>query len=337
MRQLGWIRVAWVLTLAVTAACGANSEGDVEARAAGFEATTDYLAIALDDLESSPHRFDMTMQMGVEIDGELQGLDPTRIVGEFDGERQYARLDGGDLFGQMGGGSGEQIIDLPGQALYVRSPEADEALDDLPDEFVTEYARALASLGDTWGRADLSVLADVLPENWQREVTQVRLQGLDPASFAGLVAHAESVEELEPAEVQGELMTGLTATVPAAAFTAAQQGADTTTPVTDPDQGSEPDSLGEVFDSLEYQVTAWIDGDGHIRRLELDQGDAMDQLGEAVDNPELEDVPGMGIVLTLDLFDYGDESIEVEMPGEHDTEDITAELRSLLETQQRGG
>ena len=227
MRQLGSIRVAWVLTLAVAVACGDNSGVDVEARAPGFEATPEYLASTLNDLESLPHRFEMTMQMGFEIDGELQGLDPTTIVGEFDGDRQYSRLDGNEL---MGGGSGEQIIDLQAQTLYVRSPEADEVLDKLP--FVTEYAAALAALGDKWGRADLAGLADVLPDDWQRELTQVRLQGLDPASFAGLVAHAESVEELESTEVQGEPMTGLTATVPAAAFTAAQQGLDTPPPVT---------------------------------------------------------------------------------------------------------
>jgi hypothetical protein len=169
MRRLGSIGVGLTLAVSLAAACGDNSKDAVDVgavRPTGFEATPEYLASALNDLESVPHRFEMTMQMGFEIDGDMRGLDPARIIGEFDGERQYARLEGSGLFGQSGRGTVEQIVDIPGQALYVRSPDADDALDEMPEQLVPDFVQTLAVLGDKWGRADLSELADVLPDDW---------------------------------------------------------------------------------------------------------------------------------------------------------------------------
>lgn len=161
-------------------------------------------------------------------------------------------------------------------------------------------------------------------------MTQVRIQGLDPARFAGLVADAESVEELEPEEIQGERMTGLTATVTAEDVAKARRDPHTTTPVTEPIDAPEPGSLGDLFGDLEYEVEAWMGGDDNVRRLVLTQ--STEQLGVAIDDPELESGPSIGIVFTLDLFDYRDESIEVELPDTEDTEDITAAVRRLVES-----
>jgi hypothetical protein len=65
-------------------------------RPAGFEGTPEDLAGVVNDLESVRHQFEMTMQMVFEIDGELRGPDPTKILGragEHDGAVLLDELD----------------------------------------------------------------------------------------------------------------------------------------------------------------------------------------------------------------------------------------------------
>lgn len=331
--------IAAVLVLGV-AACGEGGEdatADVEAgRPAGFKATPEYLAAAIEDLEAVPHRFEMTIQMGVEIDGDFRGPDPSGVTGAFDGERQHVRMDIGGLTGWGDdGGRTEQIVDLAGNALYVRGTYSAELTEAMSVLGAGEYLEALGELGDRWGRADLAALADVLPENWRSQLSQIRLQNLDPIAFLDLIAGAESVEELGTAEVQGEPMTGLAATVTAADISEAQGRS---TSVTEPNVEAEPGALGDLLASLEYEVEAWIDHDGYVRRLGLDQGDAMEQLMEETDTYESDTygsdtLSAFTFTLTLDLFDYGDESIEVEVPDAADTVDITAAVRGMYEAQ----
>ena len=301
----------------------------------GFKATPDYLTDTMHDLQAVPHRFEMTMQMGVEIGGDVEGPDPSRIVGAFDGERQHVRMEPG---GPTVGGDeqpSETIVDLSDNALYVHTPGTAEMADELPDLGAsTDYLDALAELGDRWGRADLTAIEDELPENWTSQLTQVRLQNLDPDSFVDLVASAESVEELGTAEIQDEQMTGLAATVTAedlaaARNTQAAQAAQTTSTTASVPVEPEPGSLGDLLANLEYKVEAWIDRDGNIRRLVLDQGEAMEQFMSEGDNPQDTPIPTFTSVISLDFFDYGDESIKVELPDEADTVDITAAVRDM--------
>lgn len=318
------------------AACGQGDEdgtADVEAgRPAGFKATPEYLAAAVEDLEVVPHRFDMTIRVSVEIDGDVSGPDASKLTGAFDGERQYVRMDMGRLAGAGDDGRRtEQIFDNPGNALYVRGTylaEMTEAMSNLGA--TTECLEALGELADRWGRADLTALADVLPQNWRSQLSQIRLQHLDPSAFLDLVAGAESVEELGTAEVQGEPMTGLAATVTAADISEAQG---TSTSVTEPTAGAESGALSDLLASLEYKVEAWIDRDGYVRRLVMDQGEAMEQILEETDTPGSNDLTAFMFILRLDLFDYGDESIQVEVPDAVDTVDITAAVRGMYEGQ----
>jgi hypothetical protein len=322
--------VAGALTVGV-ASCGAGRESGTEVEAvrpAGFEATPEYLASATADLDALPHRFEMTMRMGIEIDGDFRGPDASTLTGAFDGERQDMRMDMGGLAASTDGEPTEQILDLPGSAIYVRAPSAAEMAEGMPDlGATTEYLDVLGELGDRWGRADLGALADVLPEDWTSQVGQIRLQNLDPESFVDLVAGAASVEELGTSEVQGEAMIGLGASVTAADFAEAQG---TSATVTEPTVEAEPGSLADVFASLQYKVEAWIDSDGHVRRLVMDQGDAMRELLEDTDIPR----PGaFTFILTLDLSDYGDESIQVDIPAASDTVDVTDATRDMFEAQ----
>ena len=312
------------------AACSDDATADVEAgQPAGFKATPEYLAAAVEDLEVGPHRFEMTMQLGVEADGDVRGPDTSRMTGAFDGERQYVRMDMGGLVGSSDdGGRMEQIVDIPGNALYVRGRYPAEMTEAMSSLGAAEYAEALGELGDRWGRADLTALADVLPENWRSQLSQIRLQNLDPSAFLDLVAGAESVEELGTAKVQGEPMTGLAATVTAADISKAQG---TGASPTEPTAQAESDALGDLLASVEYKVQAWIDHDGHVRRLVLDQGEAMEQILDKTDTPGSDTLSAFTWILRLDLSDYGDESIEVEVPDAVDTVDITAAVQGMYE------
>jgi hypothetical protein len=330
-KQIGGLAIGAALLLGVVA-CGQGDENgtaDVEAgRPAGFKATPEYLAAAVEDLEGVPHRFEMTIRAGVEIDGDITSPDTTRLTGVFDGEREHVRIDIGGLAGHDGGRM-EQVVDIPGNALYIRgtySAEMTEAMSSLGGTM--ECVAALGELGDRWGRADLTALADVLPEAWRSQAGQAHLQNLDPSAFLDLVARAKSVEELGTAEVQGEPMTGLAATVTAADISKAQG---TNTNVTEPTAGVESGALADLLADLEYKVEAWIDHTGHVRRLVLDQGDAIEQILEETDTPESNALTAFMFILTLDLFDYGDASIQVEVPEAVDTVDITATLRGIYE------
>lgn len=326
--SLGVLATGVVAVGASSCGAGRDSTDVVASRPAGFEATPEYLAAATADLDAVPHRFEMTMRMGIEIDGEVMGPGAPSLTGVFDGERQYSRLDMGAMSAQAGGGPTEQIVDLAGGVLYVRAPGAADMSESMPDlGAATAYVEVLGALGDRWGRADLSAVAEALPPDWMSEVTQVRVQGLDPESFVDLVAGAASVEELGTEEVQGETMTGLAASVTASEFAAAQGAGGVTSEST---VAPEPGSLGDVLANLEYTVETWVDSGGHVRRLVLDQGDAMRDLAERTDVPG--PIPqGLTFVLTLDLSDYGDESLRVDIPRASDTVDVTDATRALLE------
>jgi hypothetical protein len=331
-KPIGVLVIGAALLLGVVA-CGQGDEdgiADVEAgRPAGFEATPEYLA-AVEDLEVVSHRFDMTIRVGVEMDGDVSDPDASRLTGAFDGERQYVRMDIGRLAGSGDGGRRmEQIVDIPGNALYVRRAYLAEVTETMSNLGATmECVAALGELGDRWGRADLTALADVLPVNWRSQLSQPGLQYLDPSAFLDLVAGAESVEELGTAEVQGEPMTGLATTVTAADISEAPG---TNTRVTGPTAGAESGALSDLLAGLEYKLEVWIDRDGHVRRLVMDQGEAMEQIFEETDTPGSNALTDFMFILRLDLFDYEDESIQVEVPDTVDTVDITAALRGIYE------
>jgi hypothetical protein len=93
-------------------------------------------------------------------------------------------------------------------------------LDEVPHRFEmsasvgVETEDGSADIG--WGRVDLGTIEDVLPDDLVDQATDLRVQGLNPGSFARLVTDAESVEEVGTKEIQGETMTGLAAPSPPA-------------------------------------------------------------------------------------------------------------------------
>jgi hypothetical protein len=256
-------------------------------------------------------------------------MDRSRLTGVFDGERHYVGLVTSGVVDDTGL-SIEQIVNLSNNTLYVRVSNASELADAMSNlGAMTKYLETLGKLGYRWGRADLTALADVLPEDWRGQPSQIRVQNLDPSAFLALVAGAESVEEQGTAEVQGEPMTGLAATVTGAEFFVQAQR--TSTRVTEPSAEAESDSLDDLFASLEYKVEALIDHDGHVRRLVLDQSEAMAQIWQNASAPQSDTLPDFTSILTLDLSHYGDESMEIKVPSAVYTVDITAAVRGVYE------
>jgi hypothetical protein len=321
--RLGAVAVSVSVLSAV--ACG-EGDGDVEAGPPrGFAATPDYVADAIGELDEVPHRFEMSASIGVETEDGSADIGST-LRGEFDGERSGLAIE--PTSGLGFGSEGEQILDRAGKVLYVRVANADEMLGVLPEMSAPrDFLEVLAAGGDRWGRVDLGAIEDVLPDDLVDQATDLRVQGLSPGSFARLVTDAESVEEVGTKEIQGETMTGLAATVSAGDISRAQSGgsAASSSTTTLDDDAPEPGSIADVMADLRYQVEVWFDHDGNIRRLLLDQTEAYDDMFEKIDAEPGEVPPSFTSVVTLDLFDYGDD-IDVDVPDSGDTVDVTEEF-----------
>jgi hypothetical protein len=333
--MLGRIGVVAVAVMSVTAvACGQGERddaADIEAGPpVGVAATPEYVADAIGDLDEVPHRFEMSASIGVETGGGSADIGST-LRGEFDGERLGLTIEPTSALGF--GSEGEEILDRAGKVLYVRVANAEEMLEVMPDVGAQrDLLEVLATSGDRWGRVDLGAIEDVVPDDFVDQAADLRVQGLSPGSFARLVTDAESVEEVGTKEIRGETMTGLAATVSAGDISRAQTGGSaapsSTTTVADdePERGS----IGDLMADLRYQVEVWFDHEGNIRRLVLDQTAAYDDLFERIGDEPGETPPSFTSVITLDLFDYGDD-IDVNIPDSGDTVDVTDEFARQYE------
>jgi hypothetical protein len=327
--MLGRVGVMAVAVMTVTTVACGQGEGDdaadVEAGPpVGFAATPEYVEDAIGDLDEVPHRFEMSASIGVETGGGSADIGST-LHGEFDGERLGLASEPTSALGF--GSEGEEILDRVGEVLYVRVANAEEMLEVMPDVGAQrDLLEVLATSGDRWGRVDLRAIEDVLPDDFVDQAADLRVQGLSPGSFARLVTDAESVEEAGTKEIRGETMTGLAAMVSAGDISRAQTGGSaapstTTSAVDEP----EPGSIADVMADLRYQVEVWFDHEGNIRRLVLDQTEAYDDLFERIGDEPGETPPSFTSVITLDLFDYGDD-IDVDIPDSGDTVDVTEEF-----------
>jgi hypothetical protein len=329
---LARVGVVAASVMTVTAvACGQGDGGDgadVEtAPPVGFAATQEYVADAIGDLDEASHRFVMSASIGIETSGESADVGST-MRGESDGERMRLEVEPTTTRGL--GPEAEQILDQAGKVPYFRVANIEDILEAATDA-QRDLLEALAASGDRWGRVDLRAVEDVLPDGFVDQGAGLQVQGLSPSSFARLVAGTESVEEVGTKQVQGETMTGLAATVSAIDISRAQtrgSAAPSTTIVADDER--EPDSIADLMANLHYQVEVWFDHEGNIRRLRLDQTEAYDELFERIGDEPGETPPPFTYVITLDLFDYGDD-IDVNLPESADTVDLTEEFARQFE------
>lgn len=298
--------------LLFVAGCGQGGDGaDVEAgQPAGFAATKDYLVGLVDDTADEAFRFEMAM----DIEGLPSGMEMPSMTGEQDGELMSMTMDmsamaeGEDL--PPGLDEDDLVMEMAGDAttMYMRAPFlgalADESEVARQPEWMRQFVEGLAQ---GWVSIDLSALGDL---GRGQAAGAVGGSGMDPQMMLDLVRAADSVTELGEDVVRGVPVTGLGAEMTLADMIGAQGG----------DPAAVPRQMADIVVAMEV----WVDSDGLIRRVDLGYELDGELLGAGAPS-------SIGFGFTLDFFDYGDDSIEVELPA--DAVDVTDAFRQLLESQ----
>lgn len=340
-----WKRLAAVggaAALLVSVGCGddANQAADGKditsdldgGETGGFAATPGYLQKVVDQSDDQAYRFEMDVSVNLGVAPiEIDGL----ATGEFDGTRQHMTMDMGAMFdqmmGQIGGGdipeeleglfdgdmTVETIVDT--DAMYMRAPFFASMFGNLPADEVGEAGDllgAFTSMGDSWGKVDLSELGDILPGEAASALGGG--QTYDPQVFLDMIKGSETVEELGTDEIDGVSVSGLAADVSMADMLEAQ--------------GMDSATAGGELDGLTFPIKVWIDRDDQIRRVSysLDaesMADAAEAAGEDLDDMDIgSEMASFEVGMTMDFTDYGDASIQVEVPTGDDVVDITQDF-----------
>ncbi len=192
----------------------------------------------------------------------------------------------------LGGGGLRFVYD--GTLLYLRSPEPTPGVD-------TE-----------WVSLDIAQLGQEVTGTDLRQFAQAGSN--DPSNALALLkGTADSVEEVGTEDVRGEKTTHYRATVDLRRATE-QAGA-----VRDRRQF---EAFLDQFPSETIAVDVWLDDEGRTRRLRMDQ--------PLPETPGLAAPPGAGVIVTIELYDFGvDERIEIPPPDE--VTDLTAQLSKLAD------
>lgn len=296
--------------LLFVAGCGQGG-ADVEAgQPAGFAATKDYLVGLVDDTADEAFRFEMAM----DIEGLPSGMEMPSMTGEQDGELMSMTMDmsamaeGEDL--PPGLDEDDLVMEMAGDAttMYMRAPFlgalADESEVARQPEWMRQFVEGLAQ---GWVSIDLSALGDL---GRGQAAGAVGGSGMDPQMMLDLVRAADSVTELGEDVVRGVPVTGLGTEMTLADMIGAQGG----------DPAAVPRQMADIVVAMEV----WVDSDGLIRRVDLGYELDGELLGAGAPS-------SIGFGFTLDFFDYGDDSIEVELPT--DAVDVTDAFRQLVESQ----
>jgi hypothetical protein len=287
-----------------TTACAQEADpADVAVGDVGYEATPAYLAAAAERSQSQPYRMEMRESFA--------GGDEVVVeTGEWDGERFHLRQDLGAPLGEVLPNAGDVDLSIEtagdGSTLYLRLPK--ELAAGFGIVSIPPFGDLIDRLGGGWGRVDLDHLADLLPG---LEDPTGAVGMYDPRVFVDVVTKSTDVEDLGEAEIRGVPVRGLAAEVPFADLLAAQ--------------GLSPGSI-EAVNDLMVPIEVWVDRDRLVRRVSFKY--RVDGFTEP-DGKE----PGTfrpDVSFTVDLFDYSDESIDVELPT--DADDITDAFREMLES-----
>jgi hypothetical protein len=305
-----------------TAACAQEADpADVAIGDIDYEATPEFVAAAAERSEAQPYRTELRMS--------LAGADEVVVeTGEQDGERFYVRQDLGVQFGAQFGEllpadtDADLSIEHAGDrsTLFLRMPFFTALEELVPGFAVRPFGDLTDRLGDGWGRVDLDELADLLPglqDNMSATGAHV------PHLFVDVITKAQDVEELGEDEIRGVAVTGLAAEVPFEDLLAAE--------------GTGPGSV-DVLNDITVPVEVWVDRDGLVRRVRygFHHDDVAEALGPASDSAAAGGLSfPVDVDYTLDLFDYGDDSIDIEFPA--DAVDVTDTYRQMFESAPESG
>lgn len=329
MTPVRWKRlVAGGVAAALGAAC--TQTGGDHGLTAGEKFEAGYLAGAAEQSRATAHRFELEWR--TEHSGELAWLNDqfTYILhGEQHGDRYSMLMDFTEMVAdhtphRPDGPSPGELEELDttfieivgdGDVLFVRAPvlammAESFSMGQLPDD------DPVAVLRDGWGRVDLSLDDPGTVADLQEELGGAPAG--DPGELLRLVASADDVRESGDDRIRDVTAHGL---VGAVSLGDLQEhgGVDL--------RGSLADMTGRAGGDLEalwnevradtLPVEVWIDDDGYVRRFFY-----------TVDLPSVlasHEVPvereGPVTSVSAELFDYGDESIDIRFPT--DWVDIT--------------
>jgi hypothetical protein len=290
-----------------TAACAQEADpADVAVGDAEFEATPAYLAAASERSQTQPYR--------TELRQSLAGGDEVVVeTGEQDGERFHVRQDLGPLLGELIPDAADADLSIEtagdGSTLYLRMPGFAAMRELTPGFAIVPFGDLIDELGDDWGRVRLDELADLMPG---LQDTRTAVGAHIPGLFVDVITKAQDVEELGELEIRGVAATGLAAEVPFEDLFGVQYAT----------------SGAEVMNGITVPIEVWVDHDGLVRRVVFGfhRGDVAEALGHEAGPSSFP----VDVDYTLDLFDYGDESIDVELPA--DAIDVTDAYRQMLES-----
>ncbi len=340
----------------VGGACAQEADGPDAATGAElgeFAATNEYLAGVAEATDGLTYRMSMDMAMTISAEGESMDMGGALMTGEVDGDVSAMTMDMGVLFRDIadqsppGEGPPEGFLDgdltmemvTDGKTLYMRAPffaaVAEMALDAGATRSDLGPLADLAALGDEWGRVDLSELSPT------EVASAAGGQASDPTVFLDMAARGNDVQELGTETLDGVEARGLGATITYGDMIEAQGlEADDVREQMSASAGASADD--EMFDdvleamfAMEMPIEVWVDDDDRVRRISFEMD--MTEILEGVAEETGEDLGegGMSLGMVMDFTDYGDESIEIEVPD--DAVDITDEYLALIEGGGVGG
>lgn len=304
-----------------------------------FAATTDYLSGVAQATEQQSYRMEVDMTMR----GSAPGEESLEVGGQFmsgetDGELSSVVLDMEPMMedvapGELPDGDLTMTMITDAEHMYVQAPFFRTMADMALSEGAT--LDGLGPLGavtdldeDEWGRVDLDQLS-------MAEIAQTTgAQGVSTDVFLQMAADGDDVEDLGTDEIRGVETRGLGATATFRdmlqaqgvdsddfldQFPSAPEGID----------GGQFDDLIDAVLGIEIPLEVWVDADDNVRRVTMSID--MSQMMRGIDDIDPTTAgPELSIEMTMDMFDYGDDSIEIEVPAE--SIDVTDEFLDLART-----
>lgn len=348
------IVAAVLATALVGGSCADEADGPDAAtgpEVGEFAASREYLTGVAEATDGLTYRVSMDMTMTASDGNDSFDIGGTIMTGEADGQLTSMTMDMSELYAEMADQfpadqappdsfleadlTTEVVTD--GTTGYLRAPYFAALRDAALDAGATPadlgpLADIAAAVGDEWGSVDLSQVST-------SEVASASGQSADPGVYLDMLVAGTDVREIGAETIDGVETRGLGATITFGDLVESEgmDEEDFARSIV-PDGGASStagqrallDEVVETVFAMEIPVQAWVDGDDRVRRvsLDLDMTDVLEDMAETA-GEEL-GPGGVSIAMVMYFTDYGDESIEIEVPT--GSVDITDQFRALVET-----
>lgn len=311
----------------------------------GFEATPQFLQQVVDGAEAVPFRYEMAMNLYISGAGESVETDLEMLSGEQSGAAYRQVVDVGQAMEDAAEQTGQSVpeeltgddavVETVGDAesLFVRAPFVDTAGAALEEIGASNpMYDLLGTLGDSWGYVDLTRAGGTVTG---QTASGLGNGGFDPRALVDTLREAGEVSELGSADIDGTPVTGLLGETTLGAMLEAQ-GMDAADFAVQMGAATDvPEDAYAAITELALPIEAWLTQDGHLRQVRMVMDlDFMISLVEATggDPGSFEDqVDTYEQLFTVDFLDYGDQSIQIELPDPAQATDITDDYVTTLD------